>query len=448
MTGGSSSLSFYAACSKILLAAKGLDTGDDDRPLHHRNGIEFKPRSIAKRQHPSSVATTSRLLKRRKPTLVYKTIGSPTGPSNDQTMIAEQSLEGAIELLQKDRLECQQLGMERLVNLTNRDSVGNTVCRYVCRRLLLLEQGSDNSDMPEGIESSSKKWSLMGFLMHPGAEQASLLVPDDKSDEIESLGIIPRRHESKNNRMVRSFLESSALSAVTPHSKKHSIVRSNRSISPPSFSSPFRKIRAMTRQSSGGAGVRNQSNDQLSREILRHEARLSSLAMRVFCNALDYLSSTKELPEILYPTVSDCRTTHKVHSTIRQPSRWVKPAFLLSLVQDLQGAGRPPSVSETGYKLASVHEAAMAARCLRLLAGYEGDGSSDDEEVYQQQQQQQLPHETICEEEQEVVRDFLRSEGVLGRLIYARTCGRAAHAILHYEAESTYNKLTEDDRSC
>lgn len=200
----------------------------------------------------------------------------------------------------------------------------------------------------------------------------------------------------------------------------------------------------MKRHSSANISVDKQSNDQLTKEELRHEARLRSLAMRVFCNTLDYLSGTKELLDILHPFVTDRKPSHKAHSSIRQPSRWVKQAFLLSLVQDLQGAGRPPSVSEIGYKLASVHEAAMAARCLRMLAGYEGDEGVDD---IGGEYQQQHSHETFVEE-QEAVRDFLRSEAVLERLEYARACGRAAHAKLHYEAECTYDKLTEDDRSC
>jgi len=451
LTCGSSSLSFHAACAKILLAAKGLDTGDDERPSHRRNRMEFKPRSIAKRQHPSSISSTSRLLKRRKPTLVYETTDSPAGHLANRTLIAEESLEEAIALLQKDRFECQQFGMERLVNLTDPDSVGNEVCRHVCRRLLLQEQeqAPDNGSLLlGGIKSSPKTRSLIDFLMHPGAEQASVLVPSTKFDQIDSRGITSSRQESKNNRMIRSFLESSALSAVTPPSKKHSPDRRNVTTSSTSFSSPFRKKRSVKRLLSPDAGVRNQSKDQMSPDELRHEARLRSLAMRVFCNALDFLSGAKMLQEILHPPVSNRRTNHEAHQTIRKASRWVKPPFLLSLVQDLQGAGRPPSVSETGYKLASVHEAAMVARCLRLLAGYDGDESSDDEDSNPRHHHQHKTSGASFGEEQEAVRDFLRSEAVLERLQYARTCGRTAHAVLQYEAESTYNKLTEDDRSC
>lgn len=191
----------------------------------------------------------------------------------------------------------------------------------------------------------------------------------------------------------------------------------------------------------------------MSKDELQHEARLRSLALRILCNALEYLSKTKELAEILYPSATDIQTSHETQRNIRRPCLWLKPGFLLSLVRDLQGGGRPPSVSESGYKLASVHEAAMAARCLRLLAGYPCDVSSgcddddddDDEDAQQNQQQQQ---ETICGEEQEAVRELLRSEAVLERLEYARTCGRASHAILHYEAELTHKNLTEKYRSC
>jgi len=451
ITGGSSSsMSFYAACSKILLAAKGLDTGDDERPSHRCNGTEFKPQSIAKRRHPSSVVS-SRALKRRKPTLLYASTDSSAGDSGNRSDIAEQSLEAALELLQKDRLECQQLGMERLVNLTNRDSVGDEICRHVSRRLLLQEQLPDKSSVPGGIESSSKNWSLMNSIMHPGAKQALVPATDAESERRESDGNTPSMHETKNDRMIRSFLESPALTAVTPPSRKHSPDRQNSTTSSPSFVSSFRKKRSFKINLSADVDLRNQSNEQMSGEELRHEARLRSLALRIFCNALDCLSNTKELPEILHPSATDRRTSHKAQPNIRKPSRWVKPAFLLSLVQDLQGAGRPPSVSETSYKLASVHEAAMAARCLRLLAGYDGDESGSDDDAHQTQQHQQKDkhkHETVCREEQEAVREFLRSEAVLERLEYARTCGRAAHAILHYESELTHNKLTENDRSC
>jgi len=431
VTGGSS-MSFYSACSKILLAAKGLDTGNDERPAHRRNGMEFKPRSIAKRQHPSSFLTSSRALKRRKPTL------SNDNPSFDRTSIAEQSLEAALDLLRKDRLECQRLGMERLVNLTNKDSVGEEICRYISRRL--LEQLSNNNASEEGIESSTNRWNLFDCLIHPGADQALEFATGTESEQKGS-GVdtknTPSSQKTKNNRMVRCFLESPSLTAVTPTSKNQTSNEKNHFFPSSLTRVPsFLKKRSLRKIELGDLESPNHSNDSMSQEELIHEARLRSIALRVFCNALETLSETKELPELLY------RTSHKAQPSNGQPSHWVKPAFLLSLVQDLRGAGRPQSVSETSYKLASVHEAALAARCLRFLAGYDSDDIESETESIEH------TYEASCGNEREALRDFLRSEAVLERLEYARSCGRSTHATLHYEADLTYNKLTEDDRSC
>ncbi len=442
---GSSGMSFHMACYNILQAAKGLETGDDERPSHQRNSIEFRPRSIAKRKHPFSVLSSSRIMKRRRLPLLADDAGSFPDQSNNRSAIAEQSLEAALELLQKDRLECQQLGMERLVNLTSKDSVGEQICLHVSRRLLLQAQ----SKQSDGVDSQSpmEKWKLINYLVLPGAEQALGRFPHDAGKSVQATATnTPRRSATKNDRMVRSFLESPALTAVTPVSKMHSSDRHQHS-----FASSLARGASFLRKRSlrklGEADLDN--NTTMCSEELKHEAKLRSLAMRAFCNALENLSETKELPQILHSTTTRNDAAGTGHNAGCNPSRWVKPAFLLSLVQDLQGAGRPPSVSETSYKLASVHEAAMAARCLRLLAGYEGDENTNQEEEDAHQNHNDLP--TIDSQsmaEQEAVRDFLRSDAVLERLEYARSCGRAAHAILQYEADLTYNKLTEDDRSC
>ena len=173
---------------------------------------------------------------------------------------------------------------------------------------------------------------------------------------------------------------------------------------------------------------------------LRHEAKLRALALQVFCNSLETLAQNKELRHVLYDPSS---------SSSSSISEWVSPAFLLSLVHDLQGAGRPPSVSETGYKLASVHEAALAVRALRLLAGYyDITGSDTNTNTNSNNTDDDADGDIFCEDHEECVRNFLRSEAVLDRLEYARSYGRATHAVLQAEAEYTYNRLTEDVRSC
>ena len=133
--------SFHAACSAVLQAAKGNDTGSDERPSHSTNCMEFQSLSPA--------------AKRRK--LVHSPHASPRQRMSTlatPSMAAEAAFEGARELLQKDRLEAQVLGMERLVNLTSQDISGQDVCHYVSQRL--LQDG----------------WLIDSFLMHPEAEQA------------------------------------------------------------------------------------------------------------------------------------------------------------------------------------------------------------------------------------------------------------------------------------
>ena len=125
---------------------------------------------------------------------------------------------------------------------------------------------------------------------------------------------------------------------------------------------------------------------------------MRAYALRAFTNALENVTNAKSLT--LTPLL------------LQRP-------LLDSLVADLSGANRPPSVVEAYSNLASVHEAAMAIKCLRLL----GEAS-------------------------EGVQELLQQDAVLERLEVARTCGRGTHMVLQEEAEQTYSKLTEDVRSC
>jgi len=391
--------SFHAACRAILQAAKGMGTGDDDREAHATSGVEF----------PSLLPSS----KRRK-LLIAQSQRYPASRSSsisDPTMAAEAAFEGARELLQKDRLECQQLGMERLVNLTSIDIAGQDTSRYVSRRIL------------------QDDWLIDVFLMHPEAEQAMAAIRGN------SHARGSKSHKKGNNgnnssndettALIRSFLESSV--AVTP--------------------SPRLSSSSQDRNPSSSA---SQVPDDLSPDELRHEARLRALALRVLCNALHNVSQAGELQNILLassieasPPPSSSKRKHRgsgttaVTNTTHEPaSRLIQPPFLLSLVQDMQGVSRPPSVSDTGYKLASVHEAALAIRCLRLLAGNVEEHDDMDNNYSSNRSPQAF------------VRDFLRNEVVLESLELARACGRATHSVLQQEAERAYTQLTEDARSC
>ena len=146
----------------------------------------------------------------------------------------------------------------------------------------------------------------------------------------------------------------------------------------------------------------------------RHESRLRITAIRVLCNSLSTTNEAKLLPSLLSNQLSSTSGRNKSSSF-----SWLDRQLLQSLVQDLQGANRPPSVVDAGYKLASPHEAALSLRCLRLL----GESSA-------------------------TAMSFLQSDQVLERLEVARACGRITHLVLQQESERAYTKLTEDVRSC
>mmetsp|Transcript_13542 Transcript_13542/g.38101 ORF Transcript_13542/g.38101 Transcript_13542/m.38101 type:complete len:732 (-) Transcript_13542:694-2889(-) len=486
LTSQSSRMSFHAACHKILLAAKGLDAGDDERPARCRNGAEFRP--CKRRNRPAPIGRQQQQ-KRPKPSLLrynnknnnnassnnnasnnkisptswspqssssgsttyydsmastqelHNKYGSPSSPSRQLAFhLEEAELESALELLQKDRTDCQQLGMERLVNLTNWESSRKESCRYVSQQLLSAGPGRASASAHASASARATSRILMKYLVHSGAEQAS-------RNRSNLIGVKGTDHQT--DWMVRSFLESSAQSAVSPQPKS---LRSQNSHHEKSQSLFFKKKASQRQQQQQHqqqqqqqqqhAAIIEDAEDALSSDDLRHEARMRALALRVVCNALDNLSKTGELQRVLFPSADN------------EPSRWARPAVLLSLVQDLQGAGRPPSVSEHGYKLASVHEAALAARCLRLLAGLGGDGDDigdgigigDDHE--KEEEGNKDYNYNYNDDHREAVRELLRSEPVLERLSYARTCGRAAHAVLQYETERTYDRLTADVCSC
>jgi hypothetical protein len=85
-----------------------------------------------------------------------------------------------------------------------------------------------------------------------------------------------------------------------------------------------------------------------------HGGVLRALAMRAFANALSVLSKYE---------------SESLRSILSDKSQLVSESFLEALVEDLAGASRPPGIA-AGTRLASSHEAALAAKCLSILAQY------------------------------------------------------------------------------
>ena len=298
-------LSFHSHCTGILQAAKGQSTGDDRRPNYATHVLEFR-----------------RLKSQRNQNLVQRSARSGVS--------AAHALEQARELLKKDRLECQQLGMERLVGLTETAVSGEEISSYVSLHLL--------QDL----------W-LLEYLKETDAEETN-----DKGATGNSL-----------------------MSACT---------------------STLFDTDGAIRPSSASVVASRQVEEEA-----RHAGVLRAAALRVLCNALSVAAEGKFLDPLV--CVPD--------------SPLVSRNLLDVLIQDLKGATRPPGVVMAESRLSSIHEAALAVRCLRILG----------------------EHSEECEA-------YLQREHVLERLEMARACGRSTHWVLQDEAEFTYSKLTEDVRSC
>jgi hypothetical protein len=105
-------LSFHRACRAVLQAASGKSTGDDHRKSYTTSVLEFRRLKTSR-----ATATLAR-------------------PKSDMSAAAAHALEQARVLLKKDRLDCQELGMERLVGLTNPETCGGEISLEVSLQVL------------------------------------------------------------------------------------------------------------------------------------------------------------------------------------------------------------------------------------------------------------------------------------------------------------------------
>jgi hypothetical protein len=143
-------------------------------------------------------------------------------------------------------------------------------------------------------------------------------------------------------------------------------------------------------------------------EDMYHGGVLRSLAMRTFANALSVLSKYE---------------SQSLRSILSDKSPLVSESFLAALVEDLAGASRPPAIV-AGTRLASSHEAALAAMCLRILAEYSV-----------------MATKRLVPPKQE-------RQPVLDALDKARNAGLASSSILALESERAFMVLSQDEQSC
>jgi len=136
----------------------------------------------------------------------------------------------------------------------------------------------------------------------------------------------------------------------------------------------------------------------------QHAGHFRALALTALANAFDLLARYQ--PSILKSILH-----------IQSPQLRSK-TVLHALTEDLQGVHRPPSVVQ-GTRLASVHEAVLALRCLRRL----------------------VEHSTQA-------RSGLQNSSTLSLLDGAKQIGKATHLVLFDVASQVQQFLTEEERSC
>ncbi|CAJ1949139.1 unnamed protein product [Cylindrotheca closterium] len=304
-------ISFHQVCTAILQAARGESSGADHRKPHQTNAMEYT-------HMPSLTA--------RPPTLSRK----PAASTSD-VVSAKVTLEKIQEQLRKDRLECQQLAMERLIQLTT-----PTVCGY-----------------SHALETS--KILLSESWLYP-----YIIAEQDETEPMEA-------DEPK----------STSFALLKPTLK--------RSLSP------------------------RLTNDNFCQNEKQHETHLRAFALRVLFNALSNVVDAQNKEDAQF-----------LSNLLQSPDCPLLESKLLeTLAEDLQGANRPPSVVEASIGLATIHEAALAVGCLRIMA-----------------------------ENAPAVKQFWNSEHMLERLQVARSCGRSTHAFLQAQTDLVHYSLTEDARSC
>jgi len=282
------------------------------------------------------------------------TTPDPLSPS----AAAIEAIEHAVQLLKKDRLDAQLRGMESIVALTDPVSSGWDISFTAAMAVLGAPlRGSDSyaDDVP-AAQALHQDWIY------------SLLVFRELPDEIRG-GPQDIDESTKEHRAT-----SLAFLCEMGH-QDHDASKVNDKV-----------IEAMR-------------EDRVRMGDEYHGGYLRSLALRALSNSLSTL--TRQNPRFLYSTLST------------QSPHLVSEDFINALWMDAAGASRPPGIVG-GTRLASPHEAALAARIIRLLG-------------------QAHPRA-----KQRLVKDKKFS---LHQLEKAYFVGQANHQLLEHEAKRTYRFL-------
>jgi hypothetical protein len=376
-------LTFHRTVQAVLQAAKSHDSGRDVRPARQLAPTEWG------RLSPSVLASTATPLT------------PPTKSATTLSNAALEALEHALHLLRKDRLQPQILGMESLVALTDPETSGIDTAMYAALAIL-------GAPVTEGLRTDAayflteihQLW-IMQVLVErvvPGeatADQATATTATATATPVD----------------VSFSFSSCPTSLLGGDSHKANNDNNNNKTN---TSTPNANNANDTTSSATEMEERTVSHGSLGDE--HHGGMIRALALRALSNALTILD--REQPTILSSVLSV------------QCPHLTAPPLLRTLVEDMQGAHRPPAVV-AGTRLASQHEAVLAIRCLRLLGTH-----SDKAKQY-------IVLSSSSFKDNDDVDD-----GRLALLKKAKEIGSSTHQVLAEEAELAYFMLTEEDRSC
>jgi hypothetical protein len=242
-----------------------------------------------------------------------------------RSVCVTQSMERALDLIHKDRLEAQQLGLESLALLTDETSSGKELAIQASWAIL--------GDVNQDSEASSTLEGIQDFLIRLIRDRD---LPSDSESNLAILSETLETNEDVNN----------ALSS--------------------------------------------RSSTKYYHEDAHHGGWMRSLALRILANALTTLSKYDETALNEWSTSST------------PPSPWTRRPVVQSLVEDLLGGSRFPSVV-VGTRLASVHEATLVTRCLDYLARRHTSSVALLEVL---RQNQNVRHDMLVKETKELLRNW------------------------------------------
>lgn len=326
-------IAFHRHCAAVLSSARSDSDGLEDfrcenvSLLHSPYGFGYRRSRAARGRTYQSLSTGEiyaleqdvvpnliQLEKMKKGKDLNHKGGS--GSKSNSTAVTFAALEHSLDLLEKDRLDANLLGIQSLVLLTDQGASGIETAYLASLSVLSSSKDSKFGGTGAGhSNSSSSSSSSVGS----GGQHRSLV----------------RLHEKVMSLLIGKF--------TCP--KRFISLDDDSSDDDDEFESEF----------SMGAEADQPSTHNSESIVAEYNVTIRSYALQVLTNALTNVIYHSEDFPLMLP-----RPTCEEYMTME---------FLQKIAEDLAGATRPPMAS-----LGSAHEATLASRFLHLIAAYSEQG--------------------------------------------------------------------------